>query len=72
MVFDTVREIIVEQLSIDEDMIGKDTNFEELGIDSLDIVELTMSLEEEFGIEITMTEDINTIGDLVDYIESKV
>lgn len=72
MVFDTVREIIVEQLSIDEDMIGKDTNFEELGIDSLDIVELTMALEEEFGIEIAMTEGINTIGDLVDYIESKV
>lgn len=72
MIFDRIRDIMVEQLSIDEGEIGKDTNFEELGIDSLDIVELTMTLEEEFEIEIAVDEDMRTVGDLVDYIESKI
>ena len=72
MVFDRIRDIMMEQLSVEENEIGKDTSFEELGVDSLDIVELTMALEEEFGIEITVAEEMQTVGDLVDYIESKM
>ena len=72
MVFDRIRDIMVEQLSIEESELGKDTSFEELGVDSLDIVELTMALEEEFEIEITVDEDMKTVGDLVNYIESKM
>ena len=72
MVFDRIRDIMVEQLSIEGSELGKDTSFEELGVDSLDIVELTMALEEEFEIEITVDEDMRTIGDLVAYIESKM
>ena len=72
MVFDRIRDIMVEQLSIEGNELGKDTSFEELGVDSLDIVELTMALEEEFEIEITVDEDMRTVGDLVDYIESKM
>ena len=72
MVFDRIRDIMVEQLSIEGNELGKDTSFEELGVDSLDIVELTMALEEEFEIEITVDEDMHTVGDLVSYIESKM
>ena len=72
MVFDRIRDIMVEQLGIEGSELGKDTSFEELGVDSLDIVELTMALEEEFEIEITVDEDMRTVGDLVDYIESKM
>ena len=72
MVFDRIRDIMVEQLSTEGSELGKDTSFEELGVDSLDIVELTMALEEEFEIEITVDEAMRTIGDLVDYIESKM
>lgn len=72
MVFDKIRDIMIEQLSIEGSELGKDTSFEELGVDSLDIVEITMALEEEFEIEITVDEDMRTVGDLVDYIESKM
>ena len=72
MIFDRIRNIMVEKLGIDGDELGKDTSFEELGVDSLDIVELTMALEEDFEIEIAVSEDMKTVGDLVEYIETKM
>lgn len=72
MIFDRIRNIMVEKLGIDGDELGKDTSFEELGVDSLDIVELTMALEEDFEIEIVVSEDMKTVGDLVEYIETKM
>ncbi len=64
--------IIVEQLGIDESEAKKDAAFiEDLGADSLDIVELVMALEEEFGVEIPDedAENIKTIGDALEYIK---
>ena len=71
-VFDKVKEIIVEQLGVAENAVTEDASFiDDLGADSLDIVELIMALEEEFDIEIpdSDAEKVVTIGDVVDYIK---
>lgn len=61
------------QLELDPSMITRDTNFETLGIDSLDIVEMITDLESELGVELDFEDmKIATFGDLADYIESKV
>ena len=74
-VFDKVKEIIVEQLGVAETAITPDASFiDDLGADSLDIVELIMALEEEFDLEIpdADAEKIVTVGDVVDYIKDHV
>lgn len=66
-----VRHIISEQLGVDESQVTPNASFEEdLNADSLDLVELIMSLEEEFGIEISEeeAEKIHTVGDAIEYI----
>lgn len=71
-IFDKVKEIIVEQLGVAEDTVTEQAAFiDDLGADSLDIVELIMALEEEFDLEIpdTEAEKIVTVGDAVDYIK---
>ncbi len=70
--FDEVKEVVVEQLNANPDEIKEDSKFvEDLGADSLDVVELVMALEEKFGIEIPDedAEKIQTVGDAVKYIE---
>ena len=70
--FDKVKEIIVEQLGAEEDEVKETTAFvEDLGADSLDIVELVMALEEEFDMEIPdeQAEKIKTVGDAIKYIQ---
>ena len=72
MVFDKVKELIVEQLDVDEDNVTFGASIQDdLGADSLDVVDLVMSLEEEFDIEIPddAVENIKTVGDIVKYIE---
>ncbi|MBP1549908.1 MAG: acyl carrier protein [Oscillospiraceae bacterium] len=72
MVFDKVKEIIVDQLDVDADKVTNGANIQDdLGADSLDVVDLVMSLEEEFDIEIPdeAVEGIKTVGDIVKYIE---
>ncbi|HDI11356.1 MAG TPA: acyl carrier protein [Candidatus Acetothermia bacterium] len=72
---DRVKEIIAEQLMVELDEVTEDATFsDDLGADSLDIVELVMELEDEFGIEIPEEdlEKINTVGEAIAYIESKV
>ena len=67
-----VREIISEQLGVSVDQVTAEASFiEDLGADSLDIVELVMALEEEYGMEISDedAEKIRTVGDVVKYIE---
>lgn len=74
MVFDKVKEIIVEQLDVDADKVTAGANIQDdLGADSLDVVDLVMSLEEEFDVEIPdeAVEGIKTVGDIVKYIEDK-
>lgn len=73
MVFEEVRQILMEQLDVDEDDITYDSEIiDDLGADSLDLVDIVMSLEDEFEIEIPegSIEQIKTVGDLVNYIES--
>jgi acyl carrier protein len=72
-VADKVKSIIVEQLGVDEDEVTLDASFtEDLGADSLDIVELVMAFEEEFGIEIPdeEAEKISNVREAVDYIQN--
>ena len=75
-VFEKVRDVISEQLGVEDvEIITMDTTFiDDLGADSLDIVELIMALEEEFGIEIPEAdaEKISTVGDVVEYIKANV
>lgn len=73
MVFEKVKDIIVEQLGVDEEEIKMEASFiDDLGADSLDIVELIMALEEEFELEIPdkEAEKITTVGDAVEYIKA--
>jgi len=70
--FDEVKEVVVEQLNVNPDEVKMESKFvEDLGADSLDVVELVMALEEKFGIEIPddQAEKIQTVGDAVKYIE---
>ncbi|ADU23616.1 MULTISPECIES: acyl carrier protein [Ruminococcus] len=74
MVFDKIREIIVEQLDVDEDKVTTDASItEDLGADSLDVVDLVMNIEESFDLEIPdeEVENIKTVGDIVKFIEAK-
>ena len=74
MVFDKVKEIICDQLDLDEEKVTLEASItEDLGADSLDVVDLVMSLEEEFNIEIPdeEVENIKTVGDIVKFIEEK-
>lgn len=72
-VFDKIKKIVVEQLDVEETNISLETSFEDLDADSLDIVELIMALEEEFGIEIPDEdgEKLTTVGAAVEYINNK-
>jgi len=74
-VFEKIKAIIVEQLQVAENTVTEEASFiDDLGADSLDLVELIMALEEEFDIEIpdTDAEKVVTVGDVVDYIKENV
>jgi acyl carrier protein len=74
-VFDKVKSIIVEQLGVDEEEVKMESSFiDDLGADSLDIVELIMALEEEFDLEIPDedAEKIRTVGEAVKYIQERL
>ena len=75
MIFEKLAALLSEQFGVDVDSITMDTSFEDLGVDSLDIVEMTMAVEEEFGLEDMDEEDlsgISTVADLVRYLKSKL
>lgn len=69
-----MRAIIAEQLNCEEETIGTETSFkDDLGADSLDLFELIMALEEEYGLEIPAEEltDLETVGDVIEYLKGK-
>lgn len=73
MTFEKIKDILAEQLDADKDEMTMETNIaKDLGADSLDVVELLMSIEDEFEVEIPdeEIENIKTIGELVEYIEA--
>ncbi|MCY1713877.1 acyl carrier protein [Caproiciproducens galactitolivorans] len=75
MVFEKVKAILSEQFDVEEDSITADTSIaDDLGADSLDVVDLLMSIEDEFEIEVPDEEidNIKTVGELVKYIEDNV
>lgn len=75
MIFEKLAALLSEQFGVYVDSITMDTSFEDLGADSLDIVEMTMAVEEEFGLEDMDEEDlsgISTVADLVRYLKSKL
>lgn len=73
MVFEKIRAILCQQLDVEEDSITMETNIiDDLNADSLDLVDLLMSLEDEFDVEVPDedVENIKTVGDLVRYVEN--
>lgn len=73
MVFEKVKEILADQLDSNADEMTMETRIvDDLGADSLDVVEMLMSVEDEFEIEIpdNVIEDLKTIGDVVEYIQA--
>ena len=75
MVFEKIKKIISEQLEVDQSIISEGSSITgDLGADSLDLVDLAMSIEDEFDIELSdeALEKIKTVGDLVSYIQDKI
>lgn len=74
-IFDRVKRVVVDKMQVKEDEVTMDSSFmEDLGGDSLTVVELIMALEEEFGIDIPDDDvnDLKTVGNVVDYITKKL
>ena len=71
MVFEAIAELVAERVEKDVSGITMESNIQDLGIDSLDTVELLMNLEDKLGIEIELDQKVETVGDLVAFIESK-
>ncbi|MCM0650318.1 acyl carrier protein [Clostridium swellfunianum] len=72
MIFEKIKGVIASQLGIEEDEIKLETSFEDLGVDSLDLFQIIIELEEEFGIQIEEAESIKTVQDAVKYVEERV
>lgn len=72
MIIDKILKIIGEQLDMGVEELNTETSFEELGVDSLDLFQIVIEIEEEFDIQMEDTEFIKTIGDAVKFVEEKV
>ncbi len=71
MIIEKIKEVLGEHLDTDTSAITAETSFEDLGIDSLETVEILMELEDEFDIELPAAEVGKTVGSLISFIESK-
>ncbi len=67
-----IAQYLSEQLSIPVEKIDRDTTFESLHLDSLDMVEMVVDLEEELGVDLQQEEKLNTVGELADFIEERI
>lgn len=72
MIFEKIRKIIVEQLGVSEDEIKLETSFQDLGVDSLDLFQIIIEIEEEFDIQIEDAEKITTVEEAVNFVKSKI
>ena len=72
MTFENVKQLLAKHLEMNEEEIDETTTFEDLGIDSLDTVEILMEMEDAFGIEIRPDEVGNSLAELANYIEGKL
>ena len=71
MYFNAIAEVVAERTGCEVSAVKPESTFTELGIDSLDTVELLMNLEDELGIEIELDQAVATVGDLDAFIQSK-
>ncbi len=72
MIFEKIQGVIASQLGIEENEIKLETSFEDLGVDSLDLFQIIIELEEQFGVQIEDAESIKTVEDAVKYIEERI
>ena len=72
MTIEKVKAVLAQHLEMDESEITEETTFEDLGVDSLDTVDIMMEMEDEFGIEIKPAEVGKSVKDLVKYIDEKL
>ena len=73
MIFEKIKEIIIDQLGVNEEDIKLETNFiEGLGVDSLDLFQIVMDIEDAFDVKVEEVEKIKTVGDAVNYIEGVI
>ena len=72
MIFKAVAELIAEHIDCDVSEITMESRFKDLGLDSLDTVEMLMNLEDKIGKEIELDRKVETVGDLVRFIEEKM
>lgn len=73
MVFEKIKEIVVDQLGVNEEDIKLETSFiDDLGADSLDLFQVVMDLEDAFNVKVENVENIKTVGDAVKYIEQAI
>lgn len=72
MVFEAIAELIAEHNDCDVSEVTMESTFKDLGIDSLDTVEMLINLEEKIGVEIELDEKVDTVGDLVKFVEKKM
>ncbi len=72
MVFDKVVEMLADYTDVDTENVTEESTFDDLGLDSLDTVELIMGIEDEFGVSIEMSSDFKTVGSVVKYIEDNM
>ena len=67
-VFQAIAELIAERNDADPAEVTRDTRFQDVGVDSLDTVEMLMNLEDKIGVEIELSQKVETVGELVDYV----
>lgn len=75
MVFEKIKAILAEQLDVDEDIITKESLLvEDLGADSLDAIDIVMSVEDEFGVEVPdeIVEKMESVNDIVSFVENNI
>ena len=72
MTFEKIAELIAENKDMDLSNITMETSFDAMELDSLDVIEVVMAIEEAFGITLEFDENIKTVGDLVDLVDSLI
>lgn len=72
MILEKIKKIIADQIDVEEESITLDTSFQDLGVDSLDLFEIIISVEEEFDVQIADAEAIKTVGDAVKFVEKNI
>lgn len=73
MIFEQIKEVVVDQLGVNEESVTLKTNFiEDLGADSLDLFQIIMDLEDKFDIKIENVEEIKTVQDAVNFVKERI